>query len=204
MFMRRVPLVHVDIVHPVFGAELGVDSRLRGRVVEVGTEREQFPTGDLEVLQLSAHNVLQVVVLTWTGRWERDPVRPVEERGAGIVEGVRGRPRLLVQVGEPGGQEWQPSKDRVAQQRLGPVKDYQRFGDIPGAHIHRYTPRLSVPIQHPDLEVRRLRRARGWVFPFPSIELRAEHSVYNGHTTPPWIRPLVWLVIARDTNFRNQ
>src|SRR5262245_34981888 len=113
--MRRVPLIHMDIVHPVSGAELGVDPWLRSRVVEVGTEREQFPTGDLEVLQLSAHHVLQVVVLTWTGRWERDPVRPVEEWGAGIVEGVRGRARLLVQVGEPGRQERQPSKDRVAQ-----------------------------------------------------------------------------------------
>src|SRR5262245_43004534 len=98
MFMWRVPLVHVDIVHPVFGAELGVDARLRGRVVEVGTEREQFPTGDLEVLQLSAHHVLQVVVRTWTGRRERDPSRPVEERGAGVVEGICGRPRLTMQV----------------------------------------------------------------------------------------------------------
>src|SRR5262245_29715412 len=96
VFMRRVPLIHVDIVHPVFGAELGVDPRLWGRVVEVGTEREHFPTGDLEVLQLSAHYVLQVVVRPWTGRRERDPGRPVEERGAGVVEGVRGRPRLPV------------------------------------------------------------------------------------------------------------
>src|SRR5439155_10501464 len=68
VFMRRVPLIHVDIVHAVCGAELGVDPWLRGRVVEVGPEREYVPTGDLEVLQLSAHHVLQVVVRTWPSR----------------------------------------------------------------------------------------------------------------------------------------
>ena len=62
VLMRRVALIHVDVVHAVLGPELRIDARLRCGIVEVRAEREQLAAACLQIVQLTAHHVLQIVV----------------------------------------------------------------------------------------------------------------------------------------------
>ena len=50
--VRRVSLVHVDVVHAVLRAELGVDTGCDRRVVPVRSEREQLAAAGLQLVEL--------------------------------------------------------------------------------------------------------------------------------------------------------
>jgi hypothetical protein len=81
----------VSAVHPVLGAELGVDAGARRRIVEVRSEREQLAAAGLERVELTADHILQVVVRSGTGWRQGDASGPVEQWGPRVVERVRRR-----------------------------------------------------------------------------------------------------------------
>ncbi len=181
---RRVALVHVDVVHPVLGAELLVDREFRRRVVEVRAPREQLTAAGLQIVELPAHHVLQVVVLARTGGRQGDPGRPVEQRCARVVERVGGRSRLLVQVGETRRDRRQALQNRMAQQRLGAMEDHQRLRLVARPHIDRNAEGLSLVVNDPDLQVRRFARSGRRILTLPFIQLRAQHTIDDGHWSP--------------------
>ena len=110
MLVRGIPLVHVNVVHPVLGAELDVDPGLWRRIVEVGPEHEQLAAGGLERAEMVADDILEIVGIARSGGRERHARGPIEERRAGIVECVGDRPRLVIQIRQARGNAGRPPR----------------------------------------------------------------------------------------------
>ena len=116
MWMSCIPsLVPNSVSMPGFGTG----------VVKVRAEGDELSATGLQVAQLAADDVLQVVILARARRRQRDAGDPVEERRARVVERVRGRSRQAVEVGEAHRNRGQTVQDRMAEQWIGAMKDHQ-------------------------------------------------------------------------------